>query len=99
MGRGESVYSAGPAAEEAGFGRMKNLGAGELLEWGRSLKEGNRNLLPVRDAVGRPAAVSMVVMSGPSNEQKESATPARRGPGLAQLLMPCPLAHLGSLTS
>ena len=60
MERGVSGSGAGPAAEEAVFGKMRDLGAGELLERGCPLKEGGRNLLPMRDDVERSAAVSMV---------------------------------------
>ena len=52
--------SAGPAAGEAGFGSMKDLGAVELLERGRPLKEGGRNLLPMPETAERSAAVFMV---------------------------------------
>ena len=51
---------AGPAAGEAGFGRMKDLGAVETLERERPLKEGGRNLFPTPEAAERSAAVFMV---------------------------------------
>ena len=60
MGRGVLASSAGPAAEEVGFDSMKDLGAEELLEWERPLKEGGRSLLPMPEAAERSAAVFMV---------------------------------------
>ena len=52
--------SAGPAAEEVEFDSMKDLGAVELLEWERPLKEGVRSLWPMLETAERSAAVFMV---------------------------------------
>ena len=51
---------AGPVAEEVEFDSMKGLGAVELLEWERPLKEGGRSLLPMPEAAERSAAVFML---------------------------------------
>ena len=52
--------SAGPAAEEVEFGSMKDLGAVELLEWERPLKEGGRSLLPMLETAERSVAGFLV---------------------------------------
>ena len=59
-GRGVPRSGAGPAAEEAGLDRARGLGAGGILERECCLKGGGRSLLPIRDDMGRPAAVSMM---------------------------------------